>query len=397
MQPRAALSLLLLLLLARTGVGHSGRYVELVRSSTLALLVDVTVGAPAGRRERVRVLVDTGSVATWGCVPRAVPCTRAGADERLVYADGTVVETRVCATALTIGDLTVRGVRLGVVRVCEPPSRERDARGILGLSPAAGGLHERLNTSLTLCTRAPRTPRAARQYRLHLDMGSGRCPSSPARAIAPAARPTPPVLGSDVSWTLPVLSGSDGHRPRHWTLALRGARLEVWTLAAWEPRDSPLALNESAATVGPRLASVVALALPEQSTAQLDTGATHIFAPADAVAAIGRFALTSTLRLLLDFAVIVGDEERVRTHAVNLNDCGRTGWRHRLECFASKIAIHPSSQRSSPAASGCYRACLRGSAAGLDAQRWVLGMPFFDGLRGVVFPADAAAVILLPL
>jgi hypothetical protein len=232
--------------------------------------------------------------------------------------------------------------------------------------------------------------------------------------------------------------GADGQplRPRtHWKIALHGVRLAVWTLSPLEGRPPGAILNETSPrdVVGPRLRTVLRIPGATAIDAQIDTGATHIFAPIEAVTMMGRHALASELSLLLDFSDSSGltadpgpedhprvasdddpDDRRprqscgplIRTREISLNsrgcgclpassssscawrgrDDGRkegsSRWQDSLECLGATIAVHP---RPSWASSG-------GPASG---SSWVLGMPFLDSLEGgILFEADGLAVRL---
>lgn len=339
-------------------MGSMAPHVVTSRRAGAQLLVGVLLGL--GRSQvPLTLLLDTGSTQTWGCVGRRFLCARAGDDMVIAYADGSGVRAQACAAALTLGGRVLRGVPFGAARNCGPSSV-----GILGIAPALGGIHDRIRAPIALC--------AARE---HADDSTARGPANYTLSIGADSC----TCARGRMQLLPVL----GTSPSHWRIELFGARLEIRTAHAFGSATTisggAHTLNESR-IIGPLLRTVVPLS-SGRLTAMIDSGATHIFAPANAVRDVGLHALAPDVRLVLDLGGPASGGS-IRSYSVPLTPhargCvpgARAGWREKLEGMAATLAIHPRPED--------------------PGEEWVLGMPFLDALRGGVgFTSDASHIKL---
>ncbi|KAG8467205.1 hypothetical protein KFE25_000521 [Diacronema lutheri] len=329
-----------------------------------ALAVEVAIGAHAARRRQLRLLFDTGSAHTWGCMEPAFACTRAAAPISILYADGSSARAQLCAVALAMGERVLRNVPFGAARGCSALGPSLPLAGVFGMSPALGGMHARIGAHVALCARARRRCAARGGQEYVLLLGASTCPFGVARAQR-----------------LPVLPSAGGGARARWRVQLVGVRLEVGSAVGFGAARAirgAHSLNETA-IIGPLLRTLLPLPHSDGAHALLDTGATHIFAPHDALLVAGMHALAAEMRLLVDLR---GDApgSPTRSYAVPITPRSSVdgGWRAKLAGLAATLAIHPSAER-------------RWMGVELEARtQWVLGMPFVDTLAGIGFASDAS-------
>lgn len=344
----------------------------LLRRSGSALVIELVLGLGRSRLP-LRLLFDTGSVRSWGCVRRTFMCARASDDLTIAYEDGSGVRVQACAVALTIGDRLFRNAPFGAVRDCTK-------LGVFGFAPAAGGMHELLEVPAALCALPVRSESGARDFTFTVGVASCACLRGRTQVL--------PTLGR-----------------HHWKVELFGVRLELWTASMFgkaRTDNGAHTLNESA-IVGPLFRTMISLE-HSSNPVLIDTGATHVFMPLGAVLAVGLHVLAAEARLIFDLGGPASGSP-IRSYAVPLTSRrfeaqlgltpsaqGRTSgqrgdalakaspaWRTKLESMAAILAVHP-------------RARLQHFDAG---EQWVLGMPFLDALDGgIAFAADASKVEL---